>query len=485
MQEMEGRSIGAGPFLVPKSGSMAGQQGQGACLANILSRICRKGAVEMRRYTVVAVIAALVVSGTAPAAGLVVELSVESDINPATASYISRGITEATGKNAAMVLIRLDTPGGQLTSTKEITTAILQSPVPVGVWVGPDGSRAASAGTFITYSAHVAGMAPSSHIGAAHPVMMGGVPGQSQEQDSEQAKTMETKVVNDAVAYIRTLAEKRGRNAEWGEKAVTESLTATSSEAVEKNIVDFIAANSAEFAEKADGMVVTLPSGEHTIRTEGATFESIDVTWRESLLALIAQPNIAYLLMIIGLYGIIFELKVPGFGGAGAAGIICLILGLYGLSVLPFSWAGLALIFAGVALLVAELYTPTYGILGVAGLAAFIIGSLILVETPTTPISRPLIAGVAVGTGLFFLFALGAIIEGQKRPTAIGKETLTGQTGEALEKLDPEGIVRVEGVRWSAVAEEPPIDYGQRIVVVEELEDMTLKVKPADKELSA
>ncbi|MFO7945891.1 MAG: nodulation protein NfeD [Armatimonadota bacterium] len=435
----------------------------------------------MRRFCVVMLTCLLGLPAVVCADGLVVQLSITSDINPATVSYVTRGIEEATNRSADMLLIELDTPGGQLNSTKDITSAIMQSPVPVAVWVGPDGARAASAGTFITYSAHIASMAPSTRIGAAHPVMMGsGMPGQSEQPDPEQMKTMEKKVVNDAVAFIRSLAEKRGRNAEWGEKAVTESLTATASEAAQKNIIDFIAATPRDCAEMADGRTVNVPSGEVTLQTADATFHHVGETWRENLLSMIAHPNVAYLLMIIGIYGIIFELKAPGFGGAGAVGIICLILGLYGLSVLPFSWAGLGLIFAGVALLVAELYTPTHGVLGMAGLIAFIIGSLLLVETPTAPISRPLIAGVGVGTAAFFFFALGAIIKGQKRPVTIGREALAGRTGDALEPLDPEGMVRIEGERWIAVAEEDSINEGERIVVIEEIDDMKLKVKRAE-----
>ncbi|MEA3400584.1 MAG: nodulation protein NfeD [Armatimonadota bacterium] len=423
------------------------------------------------------ILVACLLCGAAQAQPLIIKLSIDGDINPATVSYISRGLQVARERNASLLLVQLDTPGGQLTSTRQITGDMLHSPVPVGVWVGPEGARAASAGTFIAYAAHVSGMAPSTHLGAAHPVLFGGVPGQPGDQSSEQLKTLEDKAVNDAVAYIKGLAERRGRNAEWAERAVRESETATATEAVELNVADFVAATDEEFAEKADGREVALATGQVTLSTAGATIETLDVSWRERLLSVVANPNVAYLLLVIGFYGIIFELKAPGMGGAGVVGIICLILGLYGLSVLPVNWAGLALILAGIALLVAELYTPTYGILGTGGVVALVVGSLILVQSPAPPVSRPLIAGVAVGTAAFFLFALGAIVHGQRRPVAIGSGALTGKTAEVRRRLDPDGTVHVDGALWAATTDQPPLEEGQEVVVVEELEHMRLKVR--------
>ena len=421
----------------------------------------------------------LTLSPVAQAEPLVLQLTVASDINPATASYISRGIDAAHRRGAAMVLIKLDTPGGQMISMRQITSDILHSTIPVGVWVAPEGARAASAGTFIVYAAHIAGMAPSTTIGAAHPVMMtGGMPGaEPSEGMAKQLDTLTEKIVNDAVSQIRGLAAKRGRNAEWAERAVRESITATATEAVKQGVVDFIAATADQFAEQAAGRTVETPAGEVTLETSGARIESLEMSWRESLLSVLAHPNVAYLLLIIGFYGIIFELKMPGIGGAGVVGMICLILALYGLSVLPFNFAGLALIIAGIGMLVAELYTPTYGVLGVGGLAAFVIGSLILMESPATPVSRPLILGVAVATGGFFLLALGAIVKGQRRPIAIGRGALVGATGRVRQRLAPEGLVHVEGSVWSATCEGEPIEAGEEIVVVEELPHMRLKVK--------
>ncbi|MGC9317107.1 MAG: NfeD family protein [Armatimonadota bacterium] len=438
-----------------------------------------------RRTMVLSVLAAWLLCGAAQARPLIIKLPIEGDINPATASYISRGLQMARERNASLLLIELDTPGGQLISTRQITGEILHSPVPVGVWIGPEGARAASAGTFITYAAHISGMAPSTHLGAAHPVLFGGMPGQPPEEGGEQLKTIEDKAVNDAVAYIKGLAERRGRNAEWAEQAVRESATATASEAVRLNVVDLLAATDEEFARQADGREVALASGPVTLSTADAIIETLDVSWRERLLSVVANPNVAYLLLVIGFYGIIFELKAPGMGGAGVVGIICLILGLYGLSVLPVNWAGLALILAAVALLVAELYTPTYGILGAGGVIALVIGSLILVQSPAPPISRPLIAGVAVGTAAFFLFALGAIIRGQRRPVAIGRGALIGRTGEVRRRIDPEGTVHVDGALWPAITDEPPLEEGQDVVVVEELEHMRLKVRSAEPQATA
>jgi len=420
------------------------------------------------------------VCGVAHARPLIIRLPVSGDINPATVSYICRGLASARERTADMLLIQLDTPGGQLTSTRQIISEMLHCPVPVGVWVGPEGARAASAGTFIVYAAHVSGMAPSTHLGAAHPVMLTGMPGQTGEDGSEQPSSMEDKVVNDAVAYIRGLAEKRERNAEWAERAVRKSETATAREALELDVVDFIASTVQEFCDKADGREVRVPSGTVTIHSADAMIETLEVSWREKLLGALAHPNVAYLLLVIGFYGIIFELKAPGMGGAGVVGIICLILGLYGLSVLPFSWAGLGLMLAGIAMLVAELYAPTHGVLGAGGLVALIAGSLILVQSPAPPISRPLIAGVAVGTAGFFLFALGAVIRGQRLPVAIGSGALVGQTGEVRRRLEPEGMVHVGGALWSATTDGPPIEKGRQIVVVEELPHMRLKVRPSE-----
>ncbi len=434
----------------------------------------------MRRMLLLLVMTiGLAVSGAAHSEPLIIELTVASDINPATASYISRGIEAARRRDADLVLIKLDTPGGQMISMRQITSDILHSTIPVGMWVAPEGARAASAGTFLVYAAHVSGMAPSTTIGAAHPVMMtGGMPGgEPSEGAAKQLETLTEKIVNDAVAQIRGLADKRGRNAQWAEQAVRESITATATEAVEQSVVDFIAATADQFAEQAAGRRVDTPAGEVTLETSGARIESVEMSWRESLLSVLAHPNVAYLLLIIGFYGIIFELKVPGIGGAGVVGLICLILGLYGLSVLSFNWAGLALIVAGVAMLIAELYTPTYGVLGVGGLAAFVIGSLILMESPATPISRPLILGVAVATGGFFLLALGAIVKGQRRPLAIGIGALAGATGTVRQRLDPDGLVHVDGAVWSATCEGEPIEAGEEIIVTEELAHMRLKVK--------
>ncbi len=433
----------------------------------------------MRRILPLLMIAlGLTLGAVAEAEPLIIELTVASDINPATASYISRGIDAARRRDATMVLIKLDTPGGQMISMRRITSDILHSPIPVGVWVAPEGARAASAGTFLVYAAHVSGMAPSTTIGAAHPVMMTGTPGgESSEGAAKQLETLTEKIVNDAVSQIRGLAEKRGRNAQWAERAIRESITATATEAVEQGVVDFIAATADQFAEQAAGRTVETPAGEVTLETSGARIESVEMSWRESLLSVLAHPNVAYLLLMIGFYGIIFELKVPGIGGAGVVGLICLILGLYALSVLPFNFAGLALIIAGVAMLIAELYTPTYGVLGVGGLAAFVIGSLILMESPATPISRPLILGVTVATGGFFLLALGAIVKGQRRPLAIGIGALAGTTGTVRQRLAPNGLVHVDGAVWSATCEGEPIDVGEEIVVTEELPHMRLKVK--------
>ncbi len=434
-----------------------------------------------RTLALLGALVGLLYGAVGTASPVIVQLTVAGDINPATVSYIRRGIRHAQDRQAALLLIKLNTPGGQMIATQQITSEMLTSPVPVGVWVAPDGARAASAGTFIVYAAHVAGMAPSTTIGAAHPVLLGGMPGpgtgEPDKGAAEELATMRKKIVNDAVAQIEALARRRGRNAQWAQQAVRESVTATADEAVALKVADFMASTADEFAHQAAGREAELPSGKTTLATSGAIIEPLDMKWRESLLSTIAHPNIAYILLLIGVYAIIFELKSPGFGGAGVVGVICLILGLYALSVLPFNWAGLVLIVAGLAFLVAELYAPTHGALGLGGLVAFVIGSLMLVDVPGMRVSRPLIAGATVGTAGFFLLALGAVARSHRRPVTVGPGALAGRTGVARERLGPDGLVHVDGALWSAVTDEPPIEPGERIVVVQELPGMWLQVK--------
>jgi membrane-bound serine protease (ClpP class) len=417
------------------------------------------------------------------AAPRIVVLTVAAEINPATANYLARGLHEAQSTGATLLLVKLDTPGGQMIAMQRMVSDILASPVPVGVWVAPPGARAASAGTFLAYAAHVAAMAPSTVIGAAHPVFLSPLPGTTPDTSpppsGQPPSTMEEKVVNDAAAQIRGLAQLRGRNATWAEQAVRQSVSATADEAVRLGIVDFLAATPEEFAQKADGRQVKLAAGMTTLHTAGAIFVPLDMNWRESLLGALADPNLAYLLMVIGFWAIILEMKAPHFGGLGTLGIICMILALYGLSVLPFNWAGLILIVVGFGFMLTELYMPTHGALSLGGLVAFIIGSLLLVDAPTMTVSRPLIAGVAVATAAFFMFALAAIVRSQKRPAVIGQGALVGATGVVRERLDPTGFVYLDGALWRASSEGETLEPGAQVVVVAEAPHLTLKVRAA------
>jgi membrane-bound serine protease (ClpP class) len=408
----------------------------------------------------------------------VVVLTVSGDVNPVLVDYIRRGIRVATERRAEMLLIRLDTPGGQLQNTRQIAQDLLAAEVPIGVYVWPDGGRAGSAGTFITIGAHVAGMAPATNLGAAHPVMTGGGGGSDGEESGDQLETLTEKVTNDSAALIRNLAKARGRDAEWAEKAVRESVVATAAEAAELGVVDFIAEDLEDFLRQADGMEVRLKSGERALKTASAQPDFLPMNWRESLLFPLANPNIAYILMMLGVYGLIFELKSPGFGGAGIVGAICLILALWALSVFELNVAGFALIVVGIALLFGELMTPTHGVLTLGGATALAIGSLILIDSPQVQISRPLIGGVVLSTVGFFVFALGAIVKSQKRKVVTGAKGLIGQIGEARTDIDPKGTVFVAGTWWDAQVEGLAIKEGTKVEVVK-VEGLKLTVREA------
>jgi len=399
--------------------------------------------------------------------GRVVDLlTVKGDVNPVLVGYIERGIRTAEKQGAEMVLIRLDTPGGQLESTRDITQDFLAAGVPVGVYVWPAGGRAGSAGVFITMAAHVAGMAPQTNIGAAHPVLSGGG---EEGGGSEQAKTLTKKVTNDAVALIRNLAEVRGRNVDWAEKAVRESVSIGAQEAVRLHVADFVAGDTNGFLKQADGMRVRVKQGERTLHTAGARVAELPMSWREEFLFRLANPNIAYILLMLGVYALIFELKSPTHGAAGVFGAICLILALYSLSVLPVNFAGLALIVVGIGFLFAELIHHTHGVLTLGGTISLAIGSLILInnaEAPELRVSRPLIAGVVFATLAFFVFVLGAVVKGQRRKVVTGAQGMIGLVGDARTELNPEGTVFVEGSWWTASAQDPPIEAGAAVTVV-------------------
>ncbi|SCZ51699.1 NfeD family protein [Thiohalomonas denitrificans] len=437
-----------------------------------------------------------------PADRLGVRLDIEGPIGPATSDYIRRSLDKAVEQGAQLVVLRMDTPGGLDSAMREIIQAILSSSIPVVSYVYPRGARAASAGTYISYASHIAAMGPATNLGAATPVSVGGgspLPGAGEQESDEEppgrdegdqpaadepAATYDdprmNKVVNDAVAYIRGLAELRGRNAEWAEQAVRRGVSLSASAALEKNVIDLIADTPEELLRKIDGRTVTINNEERTLDTEGMALVPMEPDWRSELLAVITNPNIAYILMLIGIYGLIFEFANPGALVPGIIGAISLLLALFALQVLPINYAGLALIILGVALMLGEAFAPSFGALGIGGLAAFVIGSIILIDTdaPGFGISPALIGGVALFSGALFMFLMSAVIRARHRPVVSGSEEMVGILATALEDFDHEGHVHAHGERWRARTD-TPVRKGQQVRVMG-LDGLCLNVTPQE-----
>ncbi len=397
-------------------------------------------------------------------------------INPVATEYIIKSIDKAARENAHALIIELDTPGGLMESMHRIVKAIQGSDVPVIVYVAPGGARAASAGVFITYAAHIAAMAPSTNIGSAHPVISGG----GMPQDTSSSETMMEKVTNDAVAKIKAMAEKRSRNADWAEKAIRESENITSSEALEMNVIDFIAPDTDSLLSIIDGIEIILDNGKHQIlHTRGATIITIDMTWRQRLLDLISNPNIAYILMMIGISGLMLELYNPGAILPGVLGSICLILGLYAMQTLPVNYAGLFLIIFAIIMFLLEIKIPSYGLLSIGGVVSLIMGTVMLFDSPFPflRVSWEVIAGVTIITVLFFVFATGMALKIQRKKSATGAEGMIGEFGMVTEKINPEGKVKIHGEIWKAQSDET-INKGQKAEVIScDDKNLILKVK--------
>jgi membrane-bound serine protease (ClpP class) len=417
--------------------------------------------------------------GTRPR-GEVRLLTINGVINPLTARYLERGLREATDAQAQVVVVRLNTPGGLESSMREMTLGILASPIPVVVYVAPSGARAASAGMFLTIAAHVAAMAPGTNIGAAHPVGIGG---------EKPDKVMSDKVTNDAAAMARSIADARGRNAKWAEKAVRESVSLTAKEALEQNVIDIVAPSLEELLRRIDGRQVTTATGKVTLKTARANPVERPMGLAERILLTLADPNIAYLLFTIGSIGIIAELYHPGSLFPGITGAICLILAFVSFGSLPINWAAVLLLLLAMALYVAELHTQGIGFLAVGGTIAFVLGSLMLftppaVREPTLPVVRvnPLLITLTTAAfASFFLVSLRAVMKTRRAPVTTGIEALIGRSGMALSSVSPanvapRGLVRVDSEVWSAAADSEPIDAGTTVQVVG-VEGVTLKVK--------
>jgi membrane-bound serine protease (ClpP class) len=462
----------------------------------------------MRRWALAAIgsiaLLAAVLSIAAPGATIPV-LRLDGPIGPASAEYVARGLAGAAEAGAPMVVIRIDTPGGLAESTRDIVREILASRVPVATWVGPSGARAASAGTFIVMASHVAAMAPATNIGAATPVSIGGGPSPAEPRGTGEASgpdakgderggggkraaesarpeaggAMERKILNDSAAWIRALAQSRGRNVDWAERAVREGLSLSATEALENGVVDVIAADLASVVAAADGRKVRMADGsEATLAVAGATTSELPPDWRLELLMWLSNPTVAYMLLLVGAYGIFLEVTSPGFGVLGIVGAVMVLTGLFGLQMLPLDYAGVALLVLGFALVVAEVFVPSFGLLGLVGTIAFVIGSIMLIDTDAPGFGIPLwlIVSIAAANLVVALVFVRMALAGRRRPVASGAEELLGSTGRIIDDGADGAWARVHGERWR-VRSSAPLALGQRVRVVRR-EGLVLDVEP-------
>ncbi len=391
---------------------------------------------------------------------------IDGPIGPVSVSIIDEAIASSVEDSAEALVIELNTPGGLDESMRLITKGILNSQVPVIVYVSPAGSRAASAGVFITLSAHIAAMTPGTNIGAAHPVAIGG------QMDS----TMEEKVVNDAAAYIKSIASKRGRNEKWAEESVRKSVSVTENEALKLKVIDLVANDVRELLDSCDGRKVSVPSGERILNTKKIEVRKVEISLRDRILEVITNPTIAYILLTLGIWGLFFELSNPGAIFPGIVGGICLILAFFALQSLPINYAGLLLMIFALILFILEVKIVSYGALTIGGIISMVLGSLLLFESPLPymRVSLVVILTVVAGTALFFIFALGFAIRAHKRKVTTGDKGLVGEEGVARTSLNPAGDVFIHGEIWKAESDQP-IKKGEKVIVTG-VEHLTLKV---------
>lgn len=417
--------------------------------------------------------------------GPVIQLNIEDTIGPATADYIDRSFDMARRQGAELIIIQLDTPGGLDSAMRSIIKAITNSSIPVATYVTPTGARAASAGTYILYASHIAAMAPGTNLGAATPVQMGGItPPTADDKKNNQGNaatdnaSMKRKVVNDAVAYIRGLAELHGRNQDWAEKAVREAASLTASAALKLNVIDIIASGTGDLLKQIHGRSVKVQGHSRTLHTTGLPIKTVGPDWRSRFLSVITNPNIAYILMLVGIYGLILEFSNPGAIVPGTVGAICLLLALYAFQLLPINYAGMALILLGVALMVGEAFAPSFGILGIGGVISFVIGSVILIDTeaPGFGIDISVIITFALSSVLIFIFVIGMAMKARRRPVVSGREELLDSEAIVLDDFDVTGTVSTHSEIWQATTK-TPLHKGQRVKVIGN-QGLILEVEP-------
>lgn len=410
-------------------------------------------------------------------------LEIRDAIGPATGNFFLRALKHAQERNVQLVVLEMDTPGGLDSAMREMIQAILASPVPVVIYVSPSGARAASAGTYLLYASHVAAMAPATNLGAATPIQIGGPqpPKPKDEKTSDPPEdALERKAVNDAVSFIRGLAELRDRNADWAEEAVRQAVSLTARVALEQKVIDVVATDLQDLMHQLDGRKVKTRYGVVQLATQGLVVEEFTADWRTKLLSIVTNPNVAYLLMLAGIYGLLLEGYNPGSFAPGVVGAVCLLLALYAFQILSVNYAGLALIALGLALIVAEAFAPSFGALGVGGIVAFTIGSIMLFEgeVPGFQIARGLIGGMALSAAIVMLLSAGVFMRSRRTRVATGVEQLLHERAVALEDFDSVGRVDIHGETWRAVTR-TPVKKGARLKVLR-VDGLTLEIAPGE-----
>jgi membrane-bound serine protease (ClpP class) len=431
----------------------------------------------MRKWTLFLSLLLLFLSSSVSAAGKAIVLDLTGPVSPATQDYIERGISYAENQHASLVIIQLNTPGGLDSSMRGINEAIIASSIPVLAYVYPSGARAASAGLFIMYASHLSAMTPGTNIGAASPVNLLGI-----KETSKSMSVEDKKVMNDTAAYIRSLAQLRGRNADWAELAVRQAASISALEAKQLNVIDEIADDYPQLLQKIDGRTVTIHGKQEKIDTKDMTLENMPQDWRYQFLAFITDPNIAYILMLIAMYGIFFELANPGMVLPGVAGVISLLLVLYAFQLMPINYAGLLLILFGVGFMIFEVYVSSFGVIGIGGIIAFIIGSIMLFDMHDANyhLSWTLIATMSIISIAFIFMMLSLAIKSHKRKIVTGQEGLIGSQGIVLSVMNEQIVVRVAGEIWEARSTKP-LNSGDKIKVIN-VQGLTLFVEPIGKE---